>query len=237
MARIRLHPGVWANFGSFALTGAGAVTGATAAAPLAQYIGWAGMCFGLMILVWGITIDDEHWWNFKRRRKRGNITLADSVRRMGHGSQWSLDAELVGPSGWPNDATQEILDALSRGQIEAWGRWRPTYGTPNSAVTKISPNEWGALVPEIRLIINRRMSLANRLSSTNEGAGLYHEITLDRSDVQRLWPRWSFGSRLKRWIEPSKNQSFAEQFGQLQDWRKGNENLPKRSEYYWDEPK
>lgn len=68
MARIKLHQGVWTNFGAFVLSGAGAVTGATADQLLLQVIGWAGMMFGLGILVWGVTFEGEHWWHRSRIR-------------------------------------------------------------------------------------------------------------------------------------------------------------------------
>jgi hypothetical protein len=60
--RIGLHSGAWTNFGSFTLAGAGAVIGATTAQRALQSLGWVGMAFGLAILLWGITIDGQHWW-------------------------------------------------------------------------------------------------------------------------------------------------------------------------------
>ena len=62
MARIGLHSGAWSNFGSFTLTGAGAVIGATTEQGALQILGWAGMAFGLAVLIWGVTIDGEQWW-------------------------------------------------------------------------------------------------------------------------------------------------------------------------------
>jgi hypothetical protein len=62
MAKIRLHPGVWTNFAAISLGGGGAVTAASSAQVALQCIGWAGMASGAGLLLWGVTVDGEHWW-------------------------------------------------------------------------------------------------------------------------------------------------------------------------------
>lgn len=236
MRKIRLARGVWINSIALLLSGAGGLAGIAASRGLIQTVGWAGVACSILLICWGITVDDEHWWKTRKGRVVSRISLADALRRMGHGTQWSLETELVGPRDWPKYATREILDALSRGEVEAWGLWRPTFGTPNLAVTKIASTEWPNLAPEIRLNISRRISIANRISASDKDAGLYHEITLDRERVEELWPRWTLLSRIKRFIHPVANRSFAEEFGDIFKWRADNKFLSPKSEYYWNEP-
>ena len=69
MAKIRLTSGVWPNAISIVLGGGGAVTGAASTQAALQVVGFAGMTLGIGHLMWGITVNDEHWWS------RGRIQM------------------------------------------------------------------------------------------------------------------------------------------------------------------
>lgn len=62
MAKIRLHPGVWTNSAAISLGGGGAVTAASSSQVALQCVGWAGMVAGAGLMMWGVTINGEHWW-------------------------------------------------------------------------------------------------------------------------------------------------------------------------------
>lgn len=62
MAKIRLAPGAGTNVAGFILSGAGAVTGASADQFWLQIVGWAGMAIGLIVLISNITVNDKRWW-------------------------------------------------------------------------------------------------------------------------------------------------------------------------------
>ena len=56
MRRIRLHQGVWTTF--LGLVGGGAVT----LWPSQIMIGYALIAAAILLAIWGLTIDGEHWW-------------------------------------------------------------------------------------------------------------------------------------------------------------------------------
>jgi len=78
MAKIRLAPGSFGNFAAFALSGGGAVTGASAEQEWLQIVGWLSMVLGAAYLIMGITINDQHWWKF---RKRAAIKVDEAAAR------------------------------------------------------------------------------------------------------------------------------------------------------------
>ena len=77
MGKIGLRPGTWTNTAAFLLSGAGAVTGATAEQEAYQVLGWIGMALGLLILLWGITWDGalggEHSGENPKSRKKMRV--------------------------------------------------------------------------------------------------------------------------------------------------------------------
>lgn len=87
--RIRLHPGVWSIGSSIVLAGGGALTAANTTQTALQFLGYAALALGVGLLVWGITVDGEHWWKrlprlrlpgFSRGRMYvGQILVSDSL--------------------------------------------------------------------------------------------------------------------------------------------------------------
>ena len=65
MVKIRLKEGVYTNVIAILIAGAGALTAATATQIALQVVGYLALFVGGTLLLWGVTIDGEHWW--KRR--------------------------------------------------------------------------------------------------------------------------------------------------------------------------
>lgn len=62
MVRIRLHPGAFVSSLGLIFGGTFAVLSATNAQQTLANAGWLSIAAGIVLAVWAITIDGEHWW-------------------------------------------------------------------------------------------------------------------------------------------------------------------------------
>jgi hypothetical protein len=200
MAKIRLAPGVWTNSAATVLGGAGAVTGATAEQTWLQIIGWAGMVLGLGALLWGVTVDGEHWWKRKRASEPSpqlpkRVPLDEAIRYLG-GYPVSKVKMLTDPN-FTISVGIALKDALVCGDIEARGRefktlhggirnppMHPMQPIPAQDWRSVDINAYWALTGTIPQIAAGRHPNAVK---TGDHEGL-HDIELDREQLQALWP-------------------------------------------------
>ena len=202
MAKIRLAPGAFGNFAAFALGGGGAVTGATADQLWVQVIGWTGMALGFAYLVWGVTINNVHWWKRKPRSVRYGIipiSLDNAIRYVARQSRYGLGLDASDPhfSIWIGDA---LRSALANGDLRARGRYFHTlkggiHDPPYHPKKDIEPLFWDKLPIDAWWAINDQKqrvagaltdSVIPPMSCEHEG---FHDVELDRNKVEIIWPK------------------------------------------------
>ena len=87
MGRIGLHPGSWLGAISLVFGGLFEVMGAGENQQMLADIGWVAIILGIFVLVWGVTLNGEHWWRkFLPNRLRNPVgdcgeTTAQDNRR------------------------------------------------------------------------------------------------------------------------------------------------------------
>lgn len=193
--RIRLHSGAWSNFGSFTLTGAGAVIGATAQQDALQLIGWCGMAFGLCVLVWGVTIDGEHWWAAPSLlRRRQWMPLHRALRYVALRSAWAFEIAEGKPVELDSILKREFGEHLARGDVSARGRtvisnvpYRLTE-TTEPIPQDFWPTAFFQPFGEIVICEDGR-GAAHRDGTFHQlPACSYREIVVDMNQVRQTWP-------------------------------------------------
>lgn len=199
MPKVRLAPGVWTNAGATVLAGAGAVTGATSDQQWLQYVGWAGMLFGLGILAWGVTVDGEHWWLralrraglARRARSELSWTFNELVRHVAYSSEW---AGAFNPTSgtdrwqrtfWWKPLKKEVFRPLVSGDLRARGVLYKSDEEPDNGPTLIPTEFWrkADFFPQYVLA-------EPEISSASNGARgeIYDEIEVVGQEALALWP-------------------------------------------------
>jgi hypothetical protein len=203
--RIGFQDGVWTNVGSFVLTGAGAVTGATAEQPLLQYIGWAGMVFGLLLLLWGLKIDGRQWWRRREPSPPGSNwqALHLALRYIALESEWAYSVTPAPAGKMDKLLERTVSEHLARGEVKARGRemisdmpYRLT-----AASVSIPPDFWPTAFfqafGEIVLTDDERGAASRNGSFLHVPKSAYREVVLDMADVKRVWPPAANGAKMK----------------------------------------
>jgi|GEM_PF-6026898 len=226
MGKVRLAPGAFGNFAAFVLTGGGAVTGATAEQLWVQAIGWAGMAIGFAYLVWGVTIDGEHWWKqLRRTTPPQRVTFGELVRRVALESEWGLNYELQGHYGWSRDLQRQIIDEFSAGRIEAEGLYTESGRPDARGATPIPVSFWQSarFDPEFALGGCKHISV---YAGGRPPTARVDEITVAASDMDRIWPK--VPKRKRRGRKPAIR-------GAILEWMQEQKDIDPRIASRWSE--
>lgn len=166
----------------------------------------------------------------KEVETRCTIPFPMVLRHLGHGSMWSVTKCSKDPSLWHRVAQREFLDHLARGTLKARGQWRGMDDGDN-ALRDIKREEWPKLGYPSGPMTERATDF---IQSIGPVAGMYRYVELDRDEVLKLWPKWSFWVRVMRrfYKQP---QSLAERTGEIEMWHKHNQDTPIDDDYYWRE--
>jgi len=183
------------------------------------------------------------WWTSPKRAALSfsppaDMPLSYVLRYLGHGSRWSTAAFVLGWAEWHKDAERELRRHLHNGSLVAQGVWQPNFKEAEKGHRTIEAGEWPYIVLESRLMIERgnTYNFAEKLTDNMQiRYGRYLRLMVHSDRVREIWPPWSLAERLFRAIAPSRRLSFAERTGEVRAWRKGNDHLPKKLEYYWRE--
>lgn len=87
MARLSLHPGVWSSSLGFVTGGMTAVFSAAESQTPLAIMGWASVGIGVLLGLWGLKLDREHWWRKRRKAPRKlnkterGVRLVESLRK------------------------------------------------------------------------------------------------------------------------------------------------------------
>lgn len=193
---IRLTPGAYG-------TGVSVIGGGLVGAyPDHRWVGWIFVAIGVLIVLWGITIDGDKWW--RKLRPGGESTqpmipFRNAVRRLALHSEWGLSYAIPKESWrtWQEDLKREVLHRLTESPPRAHGI-RTAAGEPeDSAPTLIPPDFWAKadFKPEHMLVDNQTGMVWQK---GDPCPLLYMDVAITRDDVDRLWPALSNRRRAGR---------------------------------------
>lgn len=189
--RLGLHTGVWTSAVGLGTAGAGGVAVAPAWSA-AWIIGWISIVAGVALFLWGVKINDRHWWASRKPRAR-RLSLNEVARRVAYESAWGINFELGSfeyVARYAGDPWKllmlEICRPLTLGDIKAWGVKIERHKDAEHGPTEIPKEYWirGDFAPEL-MLTEPSISTAGG----GDGAPTYRDVQLDRAGAEAIWPR------------------------------------------------
>jgi hypothetical protein len=189
--RLNFFRGVFSAGSGLVLTGGGSVAVAPAGSAV-SIIGWLGIVVGLGVFLWGLMVNDRHWWSYLLDRKGVPVQmpLRSLVRRVALHTEWGLAFESTHSPTWQDELKREILHKLGKGEVPAWGIKKLPGQPADSAPSAIPVGFWPeADFNPIHMLIDNEVGMVWHKRDPCEV--LYTEVSFSRPAVDRVWPRIS----------------------------------------------
>lgn len=143
------------------------------------------VCFALCMLYIG-------WWFHNKRLAldatapvRPNMPLHHALRYIAHNSRWAMTYNDPEPGDWALLLRQPFMTALANGHVQVFGRRKNPNEYTADATTLIPINELGNVEWDYHLLFGKEPPMEFRVG----GGVVYKRVMLNRSQVEREWPK------------------------------------------------
>jgi hypothetical protein len=186
-------------------------------APEQLWIGWSLIALAITLVVWGVTIDGDHWWKVVRFKRglSGWVSLHRAFQYLVYESEWAQKQPSVSTSDeFDQLVSQEFREILARGQVRARGRKGTSPNGDNRVTELISGDFWVTAYtqPHGEIALQDDDRCIALIPRTKHG---FHAIVIHAGDLEAAWPRFrTQGSRkplpkLAEIVEPYRQMAAA----------------------------